>query len=456
MSTAGEINQAKMKYLTALILTSAAAVVGWGPTTSIVAATLPTSTTNVTVAVLASDPTALVGASSAAFTFVRSGTTNSDLVVQFSYSGTAVLGTDFNETDSHVDPTVQPPGPRYIVIPKGLYASDIVVQPLLNPQFRGNKTIDVTLDPVQLAASSATVENMRGKAEVRIVDDTYNDTPPIVSLIAPENNTTYTLPATVVITSDVIDTEDTVQRVSFYANDTFLGSSVTNPFTFTWPNPDVGDYDLFARAVDSAGKSALSQPVHITVKGVTPTVTILSPLDKAVYDPLADVPIKVDATGGGNLTVRVSYDTTHVLSDLTQPPYVFTWSKAPAGKHTISAKVTDSFGLTASASVQISVVDKPPTVDITSPATGASFVEGTPITLTARATDPDDSIKDVTFWVNHKVLGKANVSATDKSSYQFTWSGAKPNFYMITAVATNSNGTTATSDAIYISVTQQN
>jgi Bacterial Ig domain len=248
--------------------------------------------------------------------------------------------------------------------------------------------------------------------------------------------------------------DDSVQKVSFYAEDAFLGSATSSPFTFSWVNPKVGEYDLFARAVDAAGKSTLSQPVHITVTGVTPTVSFTAPLANSTVDPHSDVPVKVQATGIGDLTVRISLDGSHVLAELKKAPFELTWANATSGKHTLTARVTDSDGQTASASVQVVVTDLPPSVQITSPQNGDNFVTGTDITLTAKATDPDDTIKDVTFWVNHRALGKETPSAADKSVYELKWVSPEPNLYAIRAVATNSNETKTTSDAVVVSVSK--
>jgi hypothetical protein len=405
-------------------------------------------TTN-TVAVLATDPNARVGASTAAFTFIRTGETNADLAVPFGYTGTAVLGTDFTDATS----TSTPPGLRFVTIPKGLFAVDLVINPKVNLANRGNKTVIVTLDTVALGTGVA-VETGHSKATVRLVDDTFNDAPPTVTLTSPANASSYTLPATVVLTADAADTDDAVKKVSFYAEDTFLGSVTNSPFTFSWVNPRIGEYDLFARAVDAAGKSTLSQPVHIKVTGVTPTISFTAPADKSTVEPHLDVPVQVQATGIGDLTVRIVADGARVLAELKKAPYQVTWTNVPAGKHTLTARVTDSVGQTASASVQVNAVDLPPAVQITSPKDGDNFSAGTDIILTAKATDPDDTIKSVTFWANHRLLGTGTVSTTDKTIYSLKWTSPQAGFYSLQAVATNSNGTKSSSAAVIASVSK--
>jgi hypothetical protein len=447
------------KFLTAgcTFVTTLQFVLAGDPTTP--TTPLPLTPAPPSVAVLATDPAALIGTSSAAFTFIRTGDDTAALDVPFAYSGKAVFGTDFTDATSKVSPpptsTSLPTALRYVTIPAGFHAVDLAIDPKPNPAQRGNKTVIVTLDRVALS-SAAMVETRHGKAEVRLVDDTYNDMPPTVTLTSPADSATFTLPATIGLVATASDTDDAVQKVSFYAEDTFLGSDTTAPYEFSWVNPKPGDYELFARAVDAAGKSTLSQPVHIKVTANMPTVSITAPADKTTVDPHSNVTITVNPGGGvGNLTVKVLWDSTHVLADNMMSPYTVIWSDVPAGKHTVTAKVTDSVGQTATASIQVIAADLPPVVKITSPASGANFTQGKPINLAATVTDPDDSISEVTFMANRAVLGKGTQSSSDKSAYEFTWTSPQPGFYAIQAVAKNSNQTKTTSAPVVISVSRQ-
>lgn len=62
------------------------------------------------------------------------------------------------------------------------------------------------------------------------------------------------------------------------------------------------------------------------------------------------------------------------------------------GSHVISATATDPFGATATSSVSIDVVDTPPTVKITLPASGSSYNTSQKINLRGSAYDPDEII----------------------------------------------------------------
>src|SRR6185503_12989806 len=65
-------------------------------------------------------------------------------------------------------------------------------------------------------------------------------------------------------------------------------------------------------------------------------------------------------------------------------------SSLSRGTHTVTASVRDSFGLTATQTVTVTVIDRPPAVIITAPPDNGQFPAGYPITLRATATDDVD------------------------------------------------------------------
>lgn len=90
----------------------------------------------------------------------------------------------------------------------------------------------------------------------------------------------------------------------------------------------------------------------------------------------------------------------------------------------------------------------PPTVSLTAPTTGATFAQGTAITLNATASDTNGTITKVEFYAGTTLL---NTDTT--APYSFTWSGAAPGSYTLTAKAYDNQGATATSTTVAISVT---
>jgi endoglucanase Acf2 len=87
---------------------------------------------------------------------------------------------------------------------------------------------------------------------------------PLVSLVKPDNNATFTEGIPVSITATASDFDGTVQQVDFYQNNILISSDTTAPYTATW-NPTVGNYPLTAKATDNSGGIGTSQTVTVTI-----------------------------------------------------------------------------------------------------------------------------------------------------------------------------------------------
>jgi regulation of enolase protein 1 (concanavalin A-like superfamily) len=91
--------------------------------------------------------------------------------------------------------------------------------------------------------------------------------------------------------------------------------------------------------------------------------------------------------------------------------------------------------------------NQPPTVTLTAPSAGATFVAPATIAMSASANDPDGTISRVDFY-----RGSTLVSSDAASPYTATWSGAPAGTYALTAVAVDNEGATATSSAVTVTV----
>jgi hypothetical protein len=394
---------------------------------------VPPDATGPLVEVLATDPTALRGASSAAFTFVRDTGAEADLLVQFAIAGTAVNGVDYRE--------IKPE----LLIPAGFLAADVVIEPIADSPNHGNKTVVLTL---------TTNANYRlaghARAAATIVDDLYNDKPPTVSLTSPTEGAVFTLPAVVTLEAAATDPDDVIKKVSFYANDRYLGAATNSPFTLNWTNPPVGAWALFARAVDAFGKSTLSAPVHITVTNAPPVINLLSPTDGATLPLGSTVTIQAEVTDSDDAVVKVQiYGDRRLLATLTNGPYAVVWSKLSPGKHTVTVRATDEFGLTSTATARFTLVNAPPEVKLVKPADGDNFPNHANIALEAEATDSDGSVARVSFWANNRCLG-----VDSQAPYTVTWKDVRPGLYSLTAMATDQYGARTVSKPVVISVSR--
>jgi hypothetical protein len=279
------------------------------------------------VGILASDPTALWGTSSAAFTVIRYGPTTNDLAVDLAISGTASNGVDYVQLTN------------VAVIPSGYMALDILVQPIPPTVNTGNKTV------VLEVLTNADYQVLPGArwAKVTIVDDVYNIPSPSVAITTPTNGSTFWAGTPITVTADATDTGAAIASVSFYANDLFLGSATSSPFSVVWTNPPPRRYALFARAENTVGESTLSAPVQITVSNPVPVVTWLSPTNGSNFTAHDNIPLQVNATDPLNAIVKVNfYANGRTLGVATNSPYTFTWTNVPAGLYFLQASATDA------------------------------------------------------------------------------------------------------------------
>ena len=101
-------------------------------------------------------------------------------------------------------------------------------------------------------------------------------TPPTVSMTAPANGATVT--GSAVTVSATASDNVAVGSVQFLLDGTPLGSPIAQtPYTMTWDSTTVanGSHTLSARATDTAGNTATSTPVTVTVSNAAPSGIIV-------------------------------------------------------------------------------------------------------------------------------------------------------------------------------------
>ena len=149
-------------------------------------------------------------------------------------------------------------------------------------------------------------------------------------------------------------------RVEFYAGSTLLGSDTSSPYSFTWVSAPAGSHTLKAMAFDADGGQATSSTVTITVEpgpNQAPSVTLTSPAGGATFTAPASIDVTATASDPENQLARVEfYQGATLLGSDSSSPYSFTWSSAPAGSYTLTARAFDADGAqTTSSAVSITV-----------------------------------------------------------------------------------------------------
>src|SRR5260221_4183851 len=159
-----------------------------------------------------------------------------------------------------------------------------------------------------------------------------------------------------------------------------------------------------------------------------------------------------------NLTVAVGDTVTWVNQDFTQHDTVsgttriptdvwasnllnnggsfsFTFNVPPGGYGYYCTPHVFTFNMVGS--ITVVAPNQPPSVNITSPAEGATFSPGANITMTASATDPDGSVARVDFFANGSPVGSLSTAP-----YTVTINSPPIGNYTLTAVCTGYSGAT--------------
>ncbi len=333
--------------------------------------------------------------------------------------------------------------------------------------------------------------------------------PPTVSITSPAQGSTFEAGSTVNITANATD-NGSIDRVEFYNGSTLLGQDTSSPYTYNWTNISAGSYSIIAKAYDNEGASATSS-VSITVNGPggneLPVVSITSPQSGATFTAGATIDITANASDSDGTIERVEfYNGNTLLGQDTSSPYSYSWTNVSEGSYTITVKAFDNENGEGAETVSITVNGSggsctapayvpgqvytrddvvsyqgneykakwwtqnndpvtnrenvweligpcsdggngAPTVSITSPTSGQSFIQGNNVTINANASDSDGNVTKVEFYVD------GNMISEDASApYTASWAATLGN-HSFTAKATDNSNKTTTSTAVNISVT---
>jgi glucose/arabinose dehydrogenase len=123
------------------------------------------------------------------------------------------------------------------------------------------------------------------------------------------------------------------------------------------------------------------------------------------------------------------------------------WSDGGGAAHTITTPVSNTT-YTAVFTDAGPAVNTPPTVGLTAPANNSTGNLGTPITLTANASDMDGTISGVQFFDGGTAIGAADTTVP----YSVSWTPSTTGVHTLTARATDDRGATATSAAVSVTI----
>lgn len=275
---------------------------------------------------------------------------------------------------------------------------------------------------------------------------------PQVSITNPATNALFTVGVTITIQAQASDPDGTIQQVVFLADNTTLCTDAAAPYECTF-TPAVGTLSLTAQATDNSNAVTTSLAVSITVNPAPqpPVVSITSPAPNRVFTQGDTVAIQAEADDTDGVIQQVEFLANGtVLCTVTTAPYACSFTPS-AGPYSLTARATDSQGLSATAdavAITVNVVDTPlpPTVRITSPAPDATFAQTATVTIQAEASDSDGSIQQVEFLLND------NVVCTVTAPPYICAVTPKPGVYAVAVRATDNQGLRTTTATMTITV----
>lgn len=177
-----------------------------------------------------------------------------------------------------------------------------------------------------------------------------------------------------------------------------------------------------------------------------PVVSFISPTNNAVLLAPADIIINVSAGDFVGINQVQIFQGTTSLGVLTNAPYSLVWSNVLSGVYGLTAIATDNNGRQGTSTVNV-VVDIPPRVVLTAPASNIVYVAGSDIKMSATAWDVDGGISQVQFLNGFNKLGTVTTEP-----YNFIWSNAPAGNCQITAIAVDNYGLTSTSGVVNVIV----
>ncbi|MGH9346718.1 MAG: Ig-like domain-containing protein [Vicinamibacterales bacterium] len=235
---------------------------------------------------------------------------------------------------------------------------------------------------------------------------------------------------------------------------TMVGSeTLTLPSTFYVGLAVTSHYP--SRTATAAFTNVTVQSPSSSPSPTPPAVSLTSPASGATFTAPATVSIAANATGSDDGVARVEfYANGTLLGTDSSSPYTFTWSGVPAGGYTLTAAARDTRGAVATSSPRSITVNtggggsnRPPTVSLSAPASGATYLAPASVTIAANAADADGSVARVDFYAGSTLVGSDTTNP-----YSVTWSSVPAGSYSLTAVARDNAGATTRSAARTITV----
>jgi hypothetical protein len=185
---------------------------------------------------------------------------------------------------------------------------------------------------------------------IRIVDDR----PPVVTITSPDSGVTYNTGTRITFTGTAVDATDGNLTSQLIWRSSITGQIGTGG-SFSYSSLPAGVHTIIASVTDSDGLiGSASVVIYVVEHNDPPVVVINAPANNAVFPTLTNINFRGTATDPENgLISDLIRWASSISGDLGTGASITT--TLPVGFHAITATVTDFGGLSASASIRLTV-----------------------------------------------------------------------------------------------------
>ena len=183
---------------------------------------------------------------------------------------------------------------------------------------------------------------------------------------------------------------------------------------------------------------------------IPPTVALTSPHNGDTFSPNTTLSVAATASSLQAIVKELDfYDGSTLIGSSQTVPYTIPYLPG-IGLHTLTAVATDAngtAGTSSSVTINVSAAAAPPNVRITGPADGIDLFAPAAVIVSASASEAGGTIAKLDFYSNGNFLGSAG-----NAPYTTTLGNLPAGTYLLTAVATDTQGRTAASAPITVTV----
>lgn len=243
--------------------------------------------------------------------------------------------------------------------------------------------------------------------------------PPEVKIISPGNGEIFPEGAGIRIEAEAFDSDGKVEKVDFYSNGIFIGSSITPPYSVYLGNPKSGSYSVTARAFDDRGRSTISNPIEVIVKPVKliSDIEFVTPIQNQNFEFNEPILLSVMFAGTDENVRRVEfYNGSQLVGFSESSPFGLEWKVDMPGEYELKAVAIGGFPEIRKESSIVKIRVKNIPFEIITPSRNAKLIAGADLRLSVRLPISQNKIKSVEFFRGNQRLG-----TTSETPYVFIW-----------------------------------